>query len=30
MKVGSALAPRPPGRPDKHQRARLRSLKGRI
>ena len=30
MKVAAALAPRPAGRPDKHQRARLRRLRGRI
>jgi ribosome-associated heat shock protein Hsp15 len=30
MKLASALAPRPRGRPDKHERARLRRLRGRI
>ncbi len=30
MKVGIALAPRPDHRPDKHERARLRRLRGRI
>ncbi len=30
MKLAAALTPRPQGRPDKHQRARLRRLKGRI
>ena len=30
MRLGAALTPRPPGRPDKHQRQRLRRLKGRI
>jgi ribosome-associated heat shock protein Hsp15 len=30
MKLAAALTPRPAGRPDKHQRARLRRLRGRI
>jgi ribosome-associated heat shock protein Hsp15 len=30
MKVATALAPRSQGRPDKHERARLRRLRGRI
>lgn len=30
MKVAAALTPRPAGRPDKHQRQRLRRLRGRI
>jgi ribosome-associated heat shock protein Hsp15 len=30
MKLAAALTPRPPGRPDKHARARLRRLRGRI
>lgn len=30
MKLAAALTPRPQGRPDKHQRARLRRLRGRI
>jgi ribosome-associated heat shock protein Hsp15 len=30
MKLASALAPRPQRRPDKHERARLRRLRGRI
>ena len=30
MKLAAALAPRPDGRPDKHERARLRRLRGRI
>ncbi|MBS0378751.1 MAG: RNA-binding protein [Proteobacteria bacterium] len=30
MKLAAALTPRPQGRPDKHERARLRQLKGRI
>jgi ribosome-associated heat shock protein Hsp15 len=30
MKLAAALTPRPPERPDKHERARLRRLKGRI
>jgi ribosome-associated heat shock protein Hsp15 len=30
MKLAAALAPRPSGRPDKHQRAQLRRLRGRI
>jgi ribosome-associated heat shock protein Hsp15 len=30
MKLAAALAPRPPQRPDKHARARLRRLRGRI
>jgi ribosome-associated heat shock protein Hsp15 len=30
MKLAGALAARPPGRPGKHERARLRQLKGRI
>ena len=30
MRLAAALAPRPAGRPDKHQRQRLRRLRGRI
>ena len=30
MKLAAALTPRPAGRPDKHQRQRLRRLRGRI
>jgi ribosome-associated heat shock protein Hsp15 len=30
MKLAAALTPRPAGRPDKHERARLRRLRGRI